>query len=62
MPGRTSGATLADADFDHPDQFLAELGNGDAMIVEEFDGFLAPLACAPWPVRGRLPARGPRLR
>ncbi|MBX3591483.1 MAG: UPF0149 family protein [Burkholderiaceae bacterium] len=43
-------AALADADFDRLDQLLAELGNDDAMIVEELDGFLAALACAPEPV------------
>ncbi|MCO5106665.1 MAG: UPF0149 family protein [Burkholderiaceae bacterium] len=42
-------AALADADFDRLDQLLAELGNDDAMIVEELDGFLAALACAPEP-------------
>jgi uncharacterized protein len=36
---------LADADYDRLDTLLDALGNGDAMIVEELDGFLAALAC-----------------
>jgi len=43
-------APLADEDFDRLDQLLAGLGSDDAMIVEELDGFLAALACAPEPV------------
>ena len=43
-------APLADADFDRLDQLLAGLGNDDAMIVEELDGFVAALAGAPEPV------------
>jgi len=38
---------LGDADLDLLDQLLAALDNDDAMIVEELDGFLAALACAP---------------
>lgn len=41
---------LGDVDLDRLDRLLAELGNDDAMIVEELDGFLAALACAPEPV------------
>lgn len=43
-------AALAEADFDRLDRLLGELDNDDAMIVEELDGFLAALACAPEPV------------
>ncbi len=43
-------APLAEADFDRLDRLLGELDNDDAMIVEELDGFLAALACAPEPV------------
>ena len=46
-PATASPAALDDADFDRLDQLLADLGNDDAMIVEELDGFLAALACAP---------------
>lgn len=46
----TGSRPLADEDFDRLDRLLADLGNDDAMIVEELDGFLAALACAPEPV------------
>ncbi len=46
----TGAPPLADEDFDRLDQLLADLGSDDAMIVEELDGFLAALACAPEPV------------
>jgi len=40
-------APLAEAEIDRLDELLAGLGNDDAMIVEELDGFVAALACAP---------------
>ncbi len=43
-------APLGEADFDRLDRLLGELDNDDAMIVEELDGFLAALACAPEPI------------
>lgn len=43
-------APLAEADLDRLDHLLGELDNDDAMIVEELDGFLAALACAPEPI------------
>ncbi len=48
--GENACAPLADADFDRLDGLLDALGNDDAMIVEELDGFVAALACAPEPV------------
>lgn len=38
-------APMLDADYDTLDALLDALGNDDAMIVEELDGFLAALAC-----------------
>ncbi|HRA78475.1 MAG TPA: UPF0149 family protein [Burkholderiaceae bacterium] len=46
----SDSAPLADAEFDRLDELLGGLGSDDAMIVEELDGFLAALACAPEPV------------
>ena len=44
-PTKPGQAPLAEADYDRLDGLLDSLGNGDAMIVEELDGFLAALAC-----------------
>ena len=41
---------LGEADFDRLDELLAALDDDDAMVVEELNGFLAALACAPEPV------------
>lgn len=43
-------APLDEADLDRLDELLAALDNDEAMVVEELDGFLAALACAPEPV------------
>src|SRR5690606_18165820 len=40
-------APLDEAEFDRLDRLLADCGGDDTMIVEELDGFLAALACAP---------------
>ncbi|MCL4182520.1 MAG: UPF0149 family protein [Burkholderiaceae bacterium] len=50
LDANTDALPLADEDFDRLDRLLADLGSDDAMIVEELDGFLAALACAPEPV------------
>jgi uncharacterized protein len=44
-PTKQDPAPLAEADYDRLDALLDALGNGDAMIVEELDGFLVALAC-----------------
>jgi len=38
---------LTDVDLDRLDEILANLGDEDAMTVEELDGFLAALICGP---------------
>jgi uncharacterized protein len=42
--------TLIDADYDRLDVLLDALHSGDAMIVEELDGFLTALSCGAEPV------------
>ena len=44
-PTHPEDLPLVEADYDRLDALLDSLGSGEAMIVEELDGFLAALAC-----------------